>query len=549
MARLTDMISGAIATFRTPGKQDIRSLKVHFSPVQEGTGDPSPTNVRPVSGWTGVKAYRAGANLLPEELLADFDNYSNRGNYGYFYTDPIQLAPNTTYHLGWTRTTEDSDPLCYWGVKSYSGAGYGVADAGTFQYYCNGGNGLKAYTSFNSGETGKIRFALNKNSSQYATAQDALDDLFAKAKFTLNAGTTASEYEPYKEPLTLPLDWTDSAGTVYGGYVDLVTGEVVQQYVSRGIDELGITAPSSGTSEPWTHRFSIRGGWITGVGYENAPGAFDWYCNVFEKANAYTNGTGLSGAGVLYLYDDTVNTVAEFKEKYKDIQLVYQVRAAAEIRTTLTPTALRTLIGTNNIWSNANGNVDVEYDFAESREMMEARKRALGYRYNPWKLVWHNSFDKYQIRNMKEGSVATVMDNGEWLKEVSNGQNNNGTGVYMNDRFLYNDIKDKLCRITYTIECDQSVAFDGTNIFGNITLGLFSTKTTPSTTAASKQRVSKIDIVTYDTFLGHHSVEFVPSELFASLTKSDYLGWNIGFRSSIDGLTIRVTQLDFEVKK
>ena len=173
----------------------------------------------------------------------------------------------------------------------------------------------------------------------------------------------------------------------------------------------------------------------------------------------------------------------------------------------------------------------------------------MGYRYNPWKLVWHNSFDKYQIWQVKEGSVATVMDNGEWLKEVSNGQNNNGTGVYMNDRFLYNDIKDKVCRMTYTIECDQSVVFDGTNIFGNITLGLFSTKTTPSTTPVSQQRVSKVDIVTYDVFLGHHSVEFVPSELFASLTKSDYFGWNIGFRSSINGLTIRVTQLDFEVKK
>lgn len=166
-----------------------------------------------------------------------------------------------------------------------------------------------------------------------------------------------------------------------------------------------------------------------------------------------------------------------------------------------------------------------------------------------WKLVWHNSFDKYQIQQRQDGSIATIMDNGEWLKEVSNGQNKNSTGVYMNDRFLYNDIKDKLCRITYTIECDQSVVFDDTNIHGNITLGLFSTKTTPSTTAASTQRVSKVDIVNSDTFLGHRSVEFIPSELFANLTKSDYLGWNIGFRSSIDGLTIRVTQLDLEVRK
>lgn len=34
----------------------------HIAPVQAGSGDPSPSNVRPISGWTGAKLTRTGEN-------------------------------------------------------------------------------------------------------------------------------------------------------------------------------------------------------------------------------------------------------------------------------------------------------------------------------------------------------------------------------------------------------------------------------------------------------------------------------------------------------
>lgn len=39
------------------------SVLAAFSPVQSGTGDPSPDNVRPVTGWSGAKATRSGKNM------------------------------------------------------------------------------------------------------------------------------------------------------------------------------------------------------------------------------------------------------------------------------------------------------------------------------------------------------------------------------------------------------------------------------------------------------------------------------------------------------
>jgi hypothetical protein len=50
--------SGAIASF-SDGAEDVPmdSCVVNIEPVQSGTGDPSPSNVRPISGWSEVNVY------------------------------------------------------------------------------------------------------------------------------------------------------------------------------------------------------------------------------------------------------------------------------------------------------------------------------------------------------------------------------------------------------------------------------------------------------------------------------------------------------------
>ena len=64
MGGLSHTVSGDIASFRTPSRVPIESLKFHFLPKQEGSGDPSPTNVRPITGWTGFNWKLAGNDLL-----------------------------------------------------------------------------------------------------------------------------------------------------------------------------------------------------------------------------------------------------------------------------------------------------------------------------------------------------------------------------------------------------------------------------------------------------------------------------------------------------
>ena len=184
MGNLTAKTSGEIATFMTPAKTNIKSLKVHFSPKQLGTGDPSPENIREIVGWDGVETFGSGRNLIDESFLSNADNYSNVGSYGYKYTDYIQLVPNTKYCFTWFDIDDSNMKECHLYV---GGASEYIVDNGTHRQYPNG---------FTTNDTGKVRFGINKSS--YSTNQEALDDIFSHGKLLLQIGTETISYEPYQ---------------------------------------------------------------------------------------------------------------------------------------------------------------------------------------------------------------------------------------------------------------------------------------------------------------------------------------------------------------
>ena len=49
-------------TFQTDLARPLKSLLIPFTPVQSGTGDPSPQNIRPIVPWNGLKVYHSGAD-------------------------------------------------------------------------------------------------------------------------------------------------------------------------------------------------------------------------------------------------------------------------------------------------------------------------------------------------------------------------------------------------------------------------------------------------------------------------------------------------------
>lgn len=55
----------ALATFdASAANMPLNGLTVNVEPIQAGSGDPSPDNVRPISGWTTCKLHRTGVSLI-----------------------------------------------------------------------------------------------------------------------------------------------------------------------------------------------------------------------------------------------------------------------------------------------------------------------------------------------------------------------------------------------------------------------------------------------------------------------------------------------------
>ena len=90
-----DTATGNPATFTTDLAKPLTGAKIYFNPVQEGGGDPSPENIRNISGWTGANVVRCGKNLLnPAEKVVSSSKIAR-----WCYTNGYVLRAGQTYTL------------------------------------------------------------------------------------------------------------------------------------------------------------------------------------------------------------------------------------------------------------------------------------------------------------------------------------------------------------------------------------------------------------------------------------------------------------------
>lgn len=176
------------------------SAVVTLEPKQAGSGDPSPENVRPISGWDEVTVTRCGKNLLNPENVTPIS-----GNYGLTVT----YEGENIFHIVGKPNNPSNEELAF-----------NVAE--TLDYSLSG-KGL-AVTVFNlSGNLTVVGAYGLRTPTENALAITAyLDNTVTyDARIRLAVGVeNLTTYDPYQGDtydMTLP-------ETVYGGTVDAVTG-------------------------------------------------------------------------------------------------------------------------------------------------------------------------------------------------------------------------------------------------------------------------------------------------------------------------------------
>lgn len=255
--------------------------KVSWEPTQEGSGTPSPENIRPIKGRDSVTVTMCGENLfnpawMPEKVL-------NNG-------------------LTWT-TTSDGTVTANGTANgtSYYNSNYFSLPAGTYtisamsHFRISIINRDAGYLTITAQQIGKPCTFTVENYIQKTTlffaASGTLDNVSAKPQ--IEKGTTATTYAPYTgqtATLTLP-------STIYGGTVDAVTGEGQEAWKLLTLD---------GT-EDW--RYESNSYFVGRSILSNLPTEIDGKCSHFIYSFNFAG-------NCIFCTGDSVYTGPKLTEKY-----------------------------------------------------------------------------------------------------------------------------------------------------------------------------------------------------------------------------------------
>lgn len=300
-------MSGDIVTFDGIGGMPLKKLTVNIEPVQEGTGDPSPDNVRPITGWRGMQVHHAYKNLysgyeLAKDLHNKFVNSTiDTGNkYVRFIasSDVVGNAYAPSSLQG--KIKEKTVYTIVLTIEKTSGLGSNLRiyhTDGTYIQVPPVNTAAVKERKIIRTTQGKTFQTINKsNSSGYTLVYYDECALF-------EGNLTDEEVDAYfnPQPTIYDITFPSEAGTVYGGSLDVLNGIL-----------------------------TVTHGYIAEYAGEELPGAWISSMDVYEEGAVPT-----TGAQVVYELAEPV---------------IYQ----------LNPEKVTALLGENNIWADS-GDVVVQY--------------------------------------------------------------------------------------------------------------------------------------------------------------------------------------------
>lgn len=327
-----DTATGNPLVFFTNLARPLKSLLIPFTPKQSGTGDPSPSNIRPIAPWNGLTVKHGGSNLL---LTADIiigkwingsgaTNNDSRGA----ITSKINVESSTDYILS------------YNGERPLSFA--------VVEYNASGGFIKRNYVDTDQTATDEISFSTNANTKAvicefYTRNGDMTEAVLESMKWQFEKGSRTDYNDTATETdISFP-------SPVYGGTLDAVTGVLTVEWVSL-TKTWGDFANKTSLGDNTRGTLNISS-------YPSKPlsEAVDAKCNIAprdaglstDSTHFYTN----EGSCVVFIPNDT--------DASTEIQVVYPLATPQEIQ--LTTQQITALIGNNTIWSDADGSMTAIY--------------------------------------------------------------------------------------------------------------------------------------------------------------------------------------------
>lgn len=338
----------------TPLANSPLDVKVEITPTQEGTGDPSPENVRPIVGWDSVNVTRCGKNLFDISTIITNSEIKNNGD---------SLTVNTSLVSIRCATSESLEDICH-----------NIPANVLYNFNANTTSNLKqAY--FNSGVLWKFKTSQNlddptKKSPIYFYG-NSINETGTISNIQLELGSTATAYEPYQgNTYTIQL-----GQTIYGGTLNVGSGTLTVTWIEKNVPNKNpILINSYETYSDYGWGFNDKA-----LGYKNVlSSAFKTATSLNVGYSNYVvgrhNNTFIS-FGVPSQYASSPEQAGDYIRQYSP-KVVYELATPEVIQ--LTPQQIFALSGTNTIYADA-GAVTVSglSDTVETFNALENRIAAL----------------------------------------------------------------------------------------------------------------------------------------------------------------------------
>lgn len=327
--------SGAIANFETNIVAPMQSITADIVAVQSGTGTPSPSNPRPISGFNQAVITHTGINIVDflSHLRASASGLTIESSDGgiHYYGTATAAFCQLTYSFNYSLVSGTTITFSRDVVLNH-------------QQYLD--------LTFTDNTHDYLRIQANESSKTYTLAKDLKSlELIClgltpgtsydeTVKFMIELGNTASDYEPYNgDTLTATF-----GTTVFGGSVD-VTGGVVE--VTHALFDLStLSWLYNGSLKRWEAQKTD----MKSYGSRSADVLFEKY-ETDTSATAGSENKGFIAGLVIYIAStDSVNSPTG--------NCLYPLATPTEI--SITPDTLNTISGVNNVWSDT-GDIDVTY--------------------------------------------------------------------------------------------------------------------------------------------------------------------------------------------
>ena len=332
---ITDTASGAIASF-TDGADGmpVKSCVVQIEPIQEGSGDPSPTNIRPISGRTGAVVTKCGGDAMANATLSQG---TIKG------TDGTDNAANNR---------------CRTSSFNVSGTVYVVCPSGfefTTRVYETNGTYLANESDTAAWIGTNKAYTITGNRLMRLVVRKTND-----ANITPSAVPTFYVYENYT---TLSLSFGQ---TVYGGTVDVTTGVLTVDMARIDLGGMNWYYQASYGGYPAFRTTDLLS--VAKLPSANTAAVLsevhlvsDTYKLTYadymygRDVNGYI---ALNNAGQMHIKNTAYSDADIFATAMSGHYIVYELATPQTYQ--LTPTQVASILGQNNIWSDT-GDVAVEY--------------------------------------------------------------------------------------------------------------------------------------------------------------------------------------------